>query len=464
MMNLIHIAYLVSATGFVAGLKLMATPARAKTGNIFAATSVVLAITATTFLSVLHKVQFENVLLLFSLLLAGTVIGRYFSQKYEITRMPELISLFNAFGGLCAVLIGVNESMINDQLGNEIISRIVLTAGVLLGGVSFSGSIIAYYKLSGTLRKSWRSGLFSVVTLLYIAIMLVWHFIIRDDGLSFFMLIVSIATASLIYGVLFALPVGGADMPVLISVLNAATGIATAFSGVLFQSPVMLLGGILVGSTGILLTFQMCKAMNRSLKHVLVGNANKGAAVDDSTDASLIRSVSASEVASVLAFSGNIAIIPGFGLAVSQAQKLCYELQCSLESQGAQVKYIIHPVAGRMPGHMNVLLAEADIDYSDIVEMDEVNQNMRQFDVAIVIGANDVVNPAAEEDPGSPVYGMPIIRAYNCRQVIVMKRGMATGYSGIKNTLFERSNCRLLFGDAKTSLQKILEELKKIRL
>jgi NAD(P) transhydrogenase subunit beta len=266
---------------------------------------------------------------------------------------------------------------------------------------------------------------------------------------------------ALVYGLLFALPVGGADMPVLIAVLNAVTGVATAFSGILFESTIMLLGGILVGATGILLTIQMCKAMNRSLRKVLIGGHAARAELTGNGE-QLIQTITNAETASVLAFAQQVAIVPGFGLAAAQAQKLCFEMQKALNAQGTNVKYIIHPVAGRMPGHMNVLLAEANVDYDDIVEMEEVNDNMEQFDACVVIGANDVVNPAAEENESSPIYGMPVIRAYRAKHVIVLKRGMAAGYSGVSNPLFEKSNCRLLFGDAKTSLQKIVEELKRI--
>ena len=276
-----------------------------------------------------------------------------------------------------------------------------------------------------------------------------------------FLIIITIA--SLVYGVTFTLPIGGADMPVLVSFLNAITGVATAFSGIAFDSPIMLIGGILVGATGIFLTMQMCTAMNRSLMTVLAGKMKKGGFTQDSEQGEIeVQPITSIETASVLAFSKKIAIIPGYGMAVAQAQQACFELQKNLVNKGAEVTYIIHPVAGRMPGHMNVLLAEANIDYDYIKDMEDMNDAMEQFDAAIIIGANDVVNPAAETDENSLIYGMPIIKAYQAKQVIVMKRGMAAGYSGARNPLFERGNCKLLFGDAKDSLSQIIDELKKI--
>lgn len=463
MIGIINFAYLLAAIGFIGGLKLMATPAQSKAGNLISALAMFIAIAATVVNVVFKNQYFENLYLLITLIFVGSVIGKYLSQKYEMTRMPELISLFNAFGGLCAMIIGVNESLITDYGADQWATKLILISGVFLGGAAFSGSIIAFYKLSGSLKKSFQLKSLSILSWLLTIGLIVWHIAMPESSISFLTLSLVIATISLAYGVIFALPVGGADMPVLISVLNAVTGIATAISAILFESTIMLLGGILVGSTGILLTLQMCKAMNRSLKKVLLGGGKTSKNSTSSTSKEQdITSITPSETASILAFSANVAIIPGFGMAVSQAQKECFELQKSLQSLGAKVQYIIHPVAGRMPGHMNVLLAEANIDYNDIVEMDEVNDNMSHYDMAIIIGANDVVNPAAETDADSIIYGMPIIKAYNAKQVVVMKRGMAAGYSGASNPLFERSNTRLLFGDAKLSLQKIIEEVKKI--
>lgn len=463
MLGIINLAYLLSAIGFIGGIKLMAVPSTAKNGNIISALAMILAVSSTAFLITLKEGRLENIFLLAALILVGSVIGKSLSEKYEMTRMPELISLFNAFGGLCTLIIGTNETFINELTADQGIIKVILIVGVFLGGASFSGSIIAFYKLASKLKVKYRSRVVTTIIWTISIGLTAWHLLSPSNSIDFSLVVISAAMLSLVYGILFALPIGGADIPVLISVLNAVTGIATAISGILFDSTIMLLGGILVGSTGILLTIQMCKAMNRSLKKVLLGQTNLGLGSKSANKSEQqIQTISAAETASILAFSKQIAIIPGFGMAVSQAQKECFELQKRLQGLGIIVKYIIHPVAGRMPGHMNVLLAEANIEYTDIVEMDEVNHNMAQFDAAIIIGANDVVNPAAESDKNSVVFGMPIIKAYQAKQVIVMKRGMSTGYSGASNPLFERVNCKLLFGDAKKSLTQIIDEVKMI--
>ncbi|MCO6499875.1 MAG: NAD(P)(+) transhydrogenase (Re/Si-specific) subunit beta [Vicingus serpentipes] len=459
----INLAYLYSATSFILGLKFMGNTQKAKSGNLFAATGMLVAIIATSYLVINQDPKVENIIILILVLLIGTVVGRYMSKKVEMTAMPQLVSLFNALGGLSAFIISLNELVINFNNDLTIIFKTVVISGIVLGGASFTGSIIAFYKLSGKFNKGNPKLLKRVSQMLLIVIMILSISIITtpDFTISSVITIVLISLFSLFYGVLFSLPIGGADMPVLISLLNAITGIATIFSGIVFNNPIMIVGGVLVGSTGIILTIQMCKAMNRSLKNILFG-VQKGA-INTSNDTEIeVQQTSTVEVSSLLAFSKKIAVIPGYGMAVAQAQQACYELQKKLIERGAELTYIIHPVAGRMPGHMNVLLAEANIDYRYIKDMVDVNDAMEQFDVAIIIGANDVVNPAAETDVNSIIYGMPIIKAYKAKQVIMMKRGMATGYSGAINPLFGRSNCKILFGDAKESLVKINDELKNI--
>lgn len=460
---LVNIAYLLAALGFIIGLKLMGNPSKAKLGNYIAASGMVIAIIASSFLIIDGSPKITNIVFLFSALTVGTIIGRYMAYNVEMTGMPQLVSLFNAFGGISAMLISLNEAYIIPEAENTILLSFVLAIGAVLGGMSFTGSLVAYFKLSrnvniGNLRLIKFLSFFILMVML---LELVVYFTVLENGLSFLLFICTLSILSLIYGVVFTIPIGGADMPVLVSFLNAITGVATAFSGIAFNSPIMLIGGILVGATGVFLTFQMCSAMNRSLRVVLAGKiitaSTKGGGANIE-----VQSISPVETASLLAFSQRIAIIPGYGMAVAQAQQVCFELQKNLISKGASVVYIIHPVAGRMPGHMNVLLAEANVDYSMIKDMEDVNDNMEQYDVCIVIGANDVVNPSAEEDPESVIYGMPIIKAYLSKQIIVMKRGMATGYSGIENPLLGRTNCKLLFGDAKESLIKILDELKRI--
>ncbi len=461
---LIDIAYLLAAIGFILGLKLMGNPKKAKIGNYVAAIGMVIAIIATAILILNNSPKVANVVFLIAALTIGTIIGRFMAYKVEMTGMPQLVSLFNALGGAAAVIISINEAVINLNTPLSLLVNIVLTLGAILGGISFTGSIVAYFKLANkfNIGNQNLARILSRLLLLIIIAGSVAFFIVPGLGISFLTFIVVMSVISLIYGVVFTVPIGGADMPVLVSFLNAITGVATAFSGIAFNSPIMLIGGILVGATGVYLTMQMCTAMNRSLAVVLAGKITSGNASKGSNASIQVQRITSVETASLLAFSKNIAIIPGYGMAVAQAQQACYELQKNLMSKGASLTYIIHPVAGRMPGHMNVLLAEANIDYKYIKDMVDVNDAMEQFDTAIIIGANDVVNPAAETDEDSVIYGMPIIKAYQAKQVIVMKRGMATGYSGASNPLLERNNCKVLFGDAKESLTKIIDELKKI--
>ena len=464
MIGILNFSFLASAIGFILGLKLMSAPKNAKSGNIVTAISMGIAILSTTIAYKIGIDNFQNLIILVLVLGIGTFIGRFLAYKYQMTEMPELVSLFNALGGLCAVIIAINEGIIVGLINSSSMNLTVLLLSIVLGAASFSGSIVAYLKLGGKFKlKLGNTKLWSNISVLLIIGLIVSFFVLTNFiGVATFLLLLSVI--AMLYGVFFASAVGGADMPVLISLLNAVTGVVTAFSGLLFESPIMLLGGIFVGSTGVFLTVQMCNAMNRSLLKVLSGQSNTGniPTKTGEQDVALVTPMPASQLASVLAYSENVAIIPGFGMAVAQAQKICFELQSKLQEQGTTVKYIIHPVAGRMPGHMNVLLAEANIDYDHIVDMNDVNDNMNQFDMALVIGANDVVNPAALTDPNSPIYGMPIIKAFEAKQVCVLKRGMSTGYSGIENPLFEKPNCKLLFGDAKESLQAVLNELKKI--
>lgn len=457
---LINSAFLVSAIGFILGLKLMGKPSQAKLGNSIAALGMIIAIATTAFMIIGGAPKITNIIFLFSALTAGTLIGRYMAFNAEMTGMPQLVSLFNAFGGASAVLISINEAII--QTEQTPLVNFLLVVGAVLGGMSFTGSIVAYFKLARNVNVGYLKLIkfLSFFIFVIIVVSLLMYFSVRFNGLSFLMFICALSMLSLIYGVVFTIPIGGADMPVLVSFLNAITGVATAFSGLAFNSPIMLIGGILVGATGVFLTFQMCTAMNRSLRVVLAGKIKS--AGNGSSSEMEVQTITPVETASLLAFSKKIAIIPGYGMAVAQAQQACYELQKNLMAKGASVTYIIHPVAGRMPGHMNVLLAEAKVEYYMIKDMDEVNDTMEQFDICIVIGANDVVNPAAEDDPESVIYGMPIIKAYLSNQVIVMKRGMAAGYSGAENPLLGRQNCKLLFGDAKESLSRILDEIKRI--
>jgi NAD(P) transhydrogenase subunit beta len=457
------IIYLLSTIGLIQGLKLMGDPPRAKLGNLLAALSVGIALLAVVWTGHLAGTGPVNLLLLAGLLAAGTLVGRLWAYRVAMTGMPQLVSILNGLGGISAVLLGLNQVYGLDGHSPAPLLGMVVLLSNLFGGIAFTGSMVAYLKLDGrTLPRATMAVKVVSNVLLGTLVLLTGAYLTLPLGqLHYPTLLLAVSLIALVYGITFTLPIGGADMPVLIALLNALTGVATLLAGLLFKDPVMLIGGILVGATGMLLTVQMGKAMNRSLRSVLAG-AIKSGKVREGVAEVEIRSISAVETASLLAYGKHVAIVPGYGMAVSQAQQSVYELQTLLQRLGAGVHYIIHPVAGRMPGHMNVLLAEANVPYASIHAMDEVNDHMERYDVVLVIGANDVVNPAAETDPGSSIHGMPIIKAYKAKQVVVMKRGMAKGYSGEENLLFARQNCRVLFGDAKDSLRTIIDELKRI--
>ena len=462
MYAIIEIGYLVATLSFLGGLKFMSSPKNAKTGNLIAAMGMVLAVVLTFVAAITATVPYTNLIIMLLAIAVGTVIGRRLSSKVEMTGMPQLVSLFNATGGGCAMLLGLMEANQMDPVTTILGNKILLIAGLITGAIALTGSIIAERKLAGKVKdRRSKTVIFSARILLGLMVLLpVLYFIgIIPIGFTAFMYI--LATLAMVYGVLFVLPIGGADMPVVISLLNSITGIATAFAGFVYGNKAMIAGGIFVGAAGILLTILMCKAMNRSLLKVLAGTFKKSktGAVEEEQE---IKEISISETALSLSFAQKVAIVPGYGLAVAQAQHICGQLQQLLEKRHVGVDYIIHPVAGRMPGHMNVLLAEANVEYSHLKEMDEGNENMEQYDAVLVIGANDVVNPAAENNPDSPVYGMPIIRVYESKQVIVMKRSMGKGYAGVQNDLFGLDNCSILFVDAKASLQEIVTQLKLI--
>jgi len=387
-----------------------------------------------------------------------------------MTAMPQMVSIFNGMGGACAALISLMEypkmqtmfaaagatNMFNGE-------AIAILLALMIGGVSFAGSMIAFGKLDGRIGN-FKSPILRIVNLSFLVLLLIAVVFIMtlQPVAGNNMIIYLFAIAALIYGVTFVMPIGGADMPVVISLLNSFTGVAAAMGGFLYNNQAMLTGGILVGSSGTILTILMCKAMNRSLLNVIIGAFGGNAESSVQSGDKNVKEISLSDAAILLSYSQKVYIIPGYGLAVAQAQHLCHELDNLLESKGVEVKYGIHPVAGRMPGHMNVLLAEADVPYEKLVEMDDVNNDISNTDVVIVIGANDVVNPAAETDPSSPIFGMPVIKAWDAKNIIVMKRSMAKGYAAIENNLFYHAKNRMLFGDAKATLQKLIAEIKSI--
>ena len=466
---ILEICYIIASVLFIVGLKMLSHPESARRGNIYAAIGMVLAIVATILLHKQNGESIGNIPYIIIALALGTIVGWMVAKRVKMTAMPQLVSLFNGMGGACAALIGIIEfPKIAEGMGDAMpmFSGGVLNilVGVVIGSVSFAGSMIAFGKLNGNigdLRYKWLRYVnmaFMAILIGFIALIMSLGVINPHDAMPY---IYTLAAIALFYGVLFVMPIGGADMPVVISLLNSFTGVAAATGGFTYHNQAMLTGGILVGSAGTILTVLMCKAMNRSLLNVIVGVFGGGAGSSAEVSGS-IKEITLSDSSVLLSYSQKVVIVPGYGLAVAQAQHLCHELEKTLEEKGVEISYAIHPVAGRMPGHMNVLLAEADVAYEKLIEMEEINPSMPNVDVCIIIGANDVVNPAAMDDPASPIYGMPIIKAHEAKNIIVMKRGMGKGYAAIENNLFYNDKTRMLFGDAKATLQKLVSEVKSL--
>lgn len=450
--------YLIASISYILGLKMLGNPETARRGNLIAAAGMSLAILGTIFLYQGEVTSLVYTLIVIAIVI-GTIIGWIVAKKVDMTKMPELVSLFNGMGGASAALIGLIEfhHYIGDQL-----SIVTIIAGMIIGSISFSGSMIAWAKLNGTLNKPVRLPSYNIINNIFLLGILAFgtYMVVSNSDSGLFLYVLFFA--ALAYGILFVLPIGGADMPVVISLLNSFTGLAAAFGGFLYGNMVMLTGGILVGSAGTILTLAMCKAMNRPLSNVIFGAFGESAAAAGNTVGGSIKEASASDVAILMNYSRNVIIVPGYGLAVAQAQHIIHELEQLLISKGIEVKYAIHPVAGRMPGHMNVLLAETNVDYDKLVEMEDINPEFKNTDVVFVVGANDVVNPAAHNDPSSPIYGMPILDVENAKHIIVNKRSMKPGYAGIENELFFNQKTSMLFGDAKAALTKLVAELKSM--
>ena len=472
--NILSLCYLVGSVTFILGLKMLSNPATARRGNLVAAFGMGVAIIGTIFLYRNGETgeHLHNYAWIFGGLAIGGVIGTLAARRVKMTAMPEMVSLFNGMGGACAALISLvefnhlsKELAVNNSA--EYISKVqptvlIIVLGLIIGSVSFAGSMIAWGKLNGRVKDFSFTGL-NVLNLILLAVALgAGAYLVIQPQHS--LLLYGILAIALMYGVLFVMPIGGADMPVVISLLNSFTGVAAACGGFLYDNKVMLTGGILVGAAGTLLTILMCKAMNRSLKNVLIGSFGVGSktAAAGSKDQGLYKEISLSDAATIMSYANKVMIVPGYGLAVAQAQHACHELEKVLTEKGVEVKYAIHPVAGRMPGHMNVLLAEADVSYEKLMEMEEANDEFKTTDVVLILGANDVVNPAAKNDPASPIYGMPILEVELAKNIIVNKRSMKPGYAGIENDLFFQPKTSMLFGDAKKVLQDLLGEIKNI--
>jgi len=463
-----EVLFLLGSLGFVVGLKMMGKPDSARKGNLVAAAGMLFAVLGIMFFKHgeegIHVVN--NVGLIAAAIGVGTLVGWLMAKRVQMTAMPEMVSLFNGMGGLCAALISLLEwKFKGDAIATMPAGEyLAIIAGLIIGTVSFVGSIVAWGKLSGKLGDFRFPGqqFINIIMLLAIAGTAWMNFSAAANGNMLYFYLVIILAA--VYGLLFVFPIGGADMPVVISLLNSFTGVAAACGGFLYHNNVMLMGGVLVGSAGTILTIVMCKAMNRSLTNVLIGAVGGNSAVTSSSSKSggTVREVQATDVAILMKYAQKVIVVPGYGLAVAQAQHVVHELEGLLESEGVEVKYAIHPVAGRMPGHMNVLLAESNVSYDKLLEMEHINPEFATTDVVLVVGANDVVNPAAKTDPASPIYGMPILDVENAKQIVVLKRSMKSGYAGIENELFYNSKCGMLFGDAKASLQKLVNEVKTL--
>ncbi len=455
--HLLDIIYLIASVTFVMGLRLLSGPQTARRGNKWAGFGMTLAIVGTI---ALHEGEVQPIIyiLIGTAILIGSIIGWIAAKKVKMTAMPEMVSLFNGMGGACAALISLLE--FHHNVGST--ARIgVIMAGMIIGSVSFSGSIIAFMKLNGTLQKSIRLPKYNILNTIMLFIVAGMGTYVTMSGTDSMPMVFLTFALALLYGIMFVVPIGGADMPVVISLLNSFTGLAAAFGGFLYGNQVMLTGGILVGSAGTLLTIVMCKAMNRPLFNVIFGAFGEGAVAAGAAKAhGNIKDITISDAAVLMNYSKNLIIVPGYGLAVAQAQHAIHELEKLLEERGVRVKYAIHPVAGRMPGHMNVLLAESNVDYGKLMEMEEINPEFSNTDVVLVVGANDVVNPAAKNDPSSPIYGMPILDVENAQHIIINKRSMNAGYAGIDNELFYNKKTSMLFGDAKDAISKLIIELK----
>jgi len=448
MNTLVQYSYIVAAVLFIYGLKELGSPATARRGNFISAIGMLLAVVAGLLDQAI--VDFQWIVLG---IVIGAVIGGAAARMVQMTAMPEMVALFNGFGGMASLLVG--WAAISNDAGTFTLITIILS--ILIGGVTFTGSMIAYGKLSERIGSG--AVLFSgqqVVNSLIVLGILGGSVMFCLEPANHLWLYLVIAL-SLLFGVMAVIPIGGADMPVVISLLNSYSGLAACAAGFAVNNNILIVAGALVGASGIILTQIMCKAMNRSLANVLFSGFGSGK-VETTKVEGEIKPISVQDAYYILEAASTVAIIPGYGMAVAQAQHVVKELAELLEKNGAEVSFGIHPVAGRMPGHMNVLLAEADVSYDQLLEMDEINPRMENVDVAIVIGANDVVNPAARESESSPIYGMPVINVDKARTVFVLKRSMASGFAGIENPLFYKDNTRMLFGDAKESIGGLVRE------
>jgi H+-translocating NAD(P) transhydrogenase subunit beta len=454
MTTVINLAYIVASILFIYGLKMLGRVETARRGNMVSAVGMLLAIIATLLLGGLDYVW------IIVGLVVGGAIGWWAAAAVKMTQMPEMVALFNGSGGLASMLVGWVEYIRNPH--PDVITSIAIFFAVLVGAVAFTGSVIAWGKLSEVMPG--KPMLFKgqqPVNALIVGGAVVLGIIFVITPPTTYPLLLAVIGLSLILGVLAVIPIGGADMPIVISLMNSYSGVAGMAAGFVIQNNVLIVAGTLVGASGLILTQVMCKAMNRSLANVLFSGFGAVTTAGTMKVEGEVKPITAEDAYYILEAASSVIFVPGYGMAVAQAQHAVKELADLLEENGAEVRYAIHPVAGRMPGHMNVLLAEANVPYEQLVEPDDVNPTMEMVDVAVVIGANDVVNPAAREDETSPLYGMPIINVDQARTTFVLKRSMNPGFSGVDNPLFFKPNTRMLFGDAKTSISTLASEFKE---
>lgn len=456
-----QVAYLIASILFVAGIKMLNRTKTARKGNMVSAIGMFIAILATVL-----QVEAISLVDILICVVIGSSIGLYIAFKVEMTKVPEMVALFNGFGGLASLTVSLSDYWLKTQEQQVEVDAIIGTSaslGIFIGGLTFTGSIIAFLKLNGKIsgRAITFKGQHPINLILLISAVVVSVFALMNTSDPMFMLI--LVGIALLLGILTVIPIGGADMPVVISLLNSYSGMAACATGFVLNNNVLIVSGALVGASGIILTQIMCNAMNRSLINVLLGGFGQTSSGVDGEDTEIaIKTVGVEEAAQIFDSVSSLIIVPGYGMAVAQAQHTIRELSELCEKRNIDVRFAIHPVAGRMPGHMNVLLAEANIPYDKLIEMDEINEDFATTDLVLIVGANDVVNPAAQTNPNSPIYGMPVLNAYKAQTVIVSKRSMGKGYAGIENELFGYDNCLMLFGDAKQTITKLVGELKEM--
>ena len=448
-----NVIYIISSMLFITGIKMLGKEDTAVRGNFLSALAMFIAVSITL-------VNVVNPLIIIIGISVGAIIGSVIALKVKMTSIPEMVALFNGFGGLATFFIAWSEYSTTPE---NYFQYILIMLTTFIGGVTFTGSIIAYGKLSERLTIKKTSLITKLFTTIFYASLfyLIYSAFFTDifePNFDFYLILIIL---TLLGGIGFVLPIGGGDMPVVISLLNSFSGIAAAFAGLMLLNNVLIVAGSLVGASGLILTIIMAKAMNRSIGNILFVGYAASSSGSKSEETGEVKPINVSDAFLILENASSVLIVPGYGMAVAQAQHVVRELGELLESNGTEVKYGIHPVAGRMPGHMNVLLAEANVPYDVLVEPDDVNPTMDSVDVAVVIGANDVVNPSATEEPGSPIYGMPIIEVHNSRTVFVLKRSMSSGFAGVQNPLFFKENTRMLFGDAKESIGGLVSEFKE---